>query len=471
MGKKKIDVTLGVKNKIAAGLKTATKQLRKFGRSVSKIFKGITKGIVFAGVTIGAIGFKLLKIASDAEETGTKFEAVFSSIVGSANRTAKALAKDFGLASSSAKQMLADTADLLVGFGFAETEALKMADAVNRLAIDLASFTNFSGGAGGASKALTKLLLGETEQAKSLGIVVRQGSREYKDAVKVLIETTGATTLQAKAQVALRMATQQSGKAQGDYARTSGGLANSARLVAQRFKELAEKFGQVISDGLGMSQILQSLAARMRTFGDSPKFTAFTEKIRTALALAKDLFSVMADDPAQIGKVAGIVGKIIVLSFIEGAIKAGKIIEGALTPEWGKNLVEGARKIPTLGEIFGRGREFLTGKKYTPKPEPLSLDDRIDRSQRQLFLQLQKLAATTGAPVAAGTAIPRVTPTIGGAPTVSGAPSLSKATSLISAGQLFTMMQTGKTMETEVSLLKQSNVLLGEIRDRVGMPK
>ena len=263
MATKEISIILRAKNAMAAGLSKAGESLKAFGSGVASFAKRATKYIAALGATIGGLGAYFVKAASDAQETGTKFDAVFSSIQGKANAMADALAKDFGLAGSSARKMLGDAGDLLVGFGFSEDAALKLADEVNRLSIDLASFTNYSGGAAGAATALTKLMLGETEQAKALGIVVRQGSDEYKAAVKAMMEMNGVSQLQAKAMVGLQMAAEQSGKAIGDYARTQDGLANRARLVKERFKEFREEIGNIIANSTGLNNVMKIVADKI----------------------------------------------------------------------------------------------------------------------------------------------------------------------------------------------------------------
>ena len=96
-----------------------------------------------------------------------------------------------------------------------------MSDTVTKLAVDLASFSNYSGGASGASRALTSALLGETEAAKALGIVIRQDDVQTRLAAKGLKDLTGESKLQAEAQARLEIAISQSRNAIGDYERTS----------------------------------------------------------------------------------------------------------------------------------------------------------------------------------------------------------------------------------------------------------
>lgn len=217
----------------------------KMGSSFGNKFK---KGLAAVG---GIFAFKKAldfareakNAARDAEEIRSKFNTVFSSLKSEANSLADEFSKSFGLAGSTARELLGNTGDLLVGFGFAEDQALELSKSVNSLAQDLASFSNYSGGGKGASEALTKALLGETESAKSLGIVIRQNTKEFANEVKQLQINKGLTEQQAKAIVILGEAYKQSGKGVGDYERTKNSLANTERRLQEQFKELKETLG------------------------------------------------------------------------------------------------------------------------------------------------------------------------------------------------------------------------------------
>ena len=152
-------------------MKKAQRSIKKFGTSMQRTGQTLTRNLT---VPLVGLGVAAVKMASDFEETDAKFKTVFSSIQREAEATAKVFKSSFGLSSKAAKQMLGDTGDLLVGFGFTEREALNLSKQVNELAVDLASFTNFSGGAEGASLALTKALLGERESIKSLELQLQK---------------------------------------------------------------------------------------------------------------------------------------------------------------------------------------------------------------------------------------------------------------------------------------------------------
>jgi hypothetical protein len=222
-------------------MKKAQRNIKKFGTNMQSIGSNLTRNIT---LPVLAIGGASIKMASDLEETRSKFKTVFSSIQGDALQTAETFKKSFGLSSQAAMGLLADTGDLLVGFGFTEKEALNLSKQVNELAVDLASFTNFSGGATGASQALTKALLGEREAIKSLGIAITEAD------LKRFAEEQGLVFKEldrvAKAQLTFQLATRQSQKAIGDYARTSESFANQFRLLQQRTKDLSADFGTML---------------------------------------------------------------------------------------------------------------------------------------------------------------------------------------------------------------------------------
>jgi len=222
-------------------MKKAQRNIKKFGTNMQSIGSNLTRNIT---LPVLAIGGASIKMASDLEETRSKFKTIFSSIQGDALQTAETFKKSFGLSSQAAMGLLADTGDLLVGFGFTEKEALNLSKQVNELAVDLASFTNFSGGATGASQALTKALLGEREAIKSLGIAITEAD------LKRFAEEQGLVFKEldrvAKAQLTFQLATRQSQKAIGDYARTSEGFANQFRELQERTKDLSADFGTLL---------------------------------------------------------------------------------------------------------------------------------------------------------------------------------------------------------------------------------
>ena len=281
MAEKTLSIRLGLNDKqFQSALRGVRKSIKKLPGQMKQVGSSMTRSLT---LPLAALGAGAVKLASDFEETNAKFNTVFSSMQGKANETAKNFQQNFGLSSRAAKQLLGDTGDLLVGFGFQEEAALNLSDQVNKLAVDLASFTNFEGGAEGASKALTKALVGETEAAKGLGIVIRQNTTEYKERVAAIQKEQGVSVLQAKALANLQIATEQSSKAIGDFSRTSGSFANQSRILKGNIEDLGVELGTALLP-IAMKAIngFQKLVGAIKSASPETKRIAITIGILVA---------------------------------------------------------------------------------------------------------------------------------------------------------------------------------------------
>ncbi len=218
------------------GLKNASKKMQDVGGKFQKLGRNLSIGVSLPLVFLGK---RLVGIASEAQETQSKFNDVFMDISDEAQVMSNSLAKNFGMARDESQELLANTADLLIGFGFTRKEALKLSNSVQELAVDLVSFTNFSGGATGASRALTKALLGETESIKSLNKVVRQEDILRQVQINAQKGLIFETLNQAKAQATFDIILEQSQSAVGNYARTQEDFANVIRNTESAMRDLS----------------------------------------------------------------------------------------------------------------------------------------------------------------------------------------------------------------------------------------
>ena len=257
----KIQLIIDAENKTKAAMKSVNTSLDTVKNKLDKLQPAFKKMAMAGTVAFAAIGAGLLKAtqdATEAQEIFNKFDVVFGDVSDQAEKVAQDLRNNFGLAESSAKDLLASTGDMLTGFGFSGGAALDLAEKTNKLAVDLASFTNLEGGAERASKALTKALLGERESVKELGIAILEEDVKAKVAA---MEAAGAftdeTLRQKRALATLEIAIGQSKNAVGDFARTEESLANQQRVLKERMKELSETIGTVFMP------ILQKITERL----------------------------------------------------------------------------------------------------------------------------------------------------------------------------------------------------------------
>lgn len=278
--RKSINKTKGAFAAASLKIKESARKMRSAMQKASQKFQQVAGKMRNAGVVmsaaitlpLGLAARSLKNAARDAEETRSKFATVFRDVSAQSKASADNLKKNFGLSGSAAQQLLADTGDLLSGFGFTGESALDLSTQVNELAVDLASFTNFSGGAKGASDALTKALLGERESVKSLGIAILE--KDVKARVsKMLAEgQTFASERQAKAQATLSLALEQSKNAIGDFARTQHQLANQERITSSRIQDLKESFGRILLPvALKVTKAIGRIAEKLENLGPGAK--------------------------------------------------------------------------------------------------------------------------------------------------------------------------------------------------------
>lgn len=276
-------------------LKRYSQQFKDFRKSVTKTGRKLRNfgSVMTAGVTLPLVlmSKNMISSASDAVETANKFNTIFAG-AGDAGSVANQFAKDFGLAGSSSQKMLSDVGDLLTTLGFTSDEALDLSVQVSSLGADLTSFKNFAGGAEGATLALVKAMLGETESAKSLGLSIRMNSDEFKALERRYINIKGLTKTQARAMSALTIITNQSRLAIGDTSRTWNDYAAVSRRVKESNKDLRESFGQdLLPLAKDMSLVWLKVTEKMRGLDSGTKsgivvFGAFLAVLGPLLAIS-----------------------------------------------------------------------------------------------------------------------------------------------------------------------------------------
>lgn len=222
--------------------KGISSSFEKLGMSVAKAF------VVFQGLRF--VYDDLIMAASDMEETNNKFAVTFSEVSEEAEAMSKTLVESYGLSTLESKTLLSNTGDLLGGFGATGKQALDLSSKVQTLAVDLASFTNVEGGAQRASEALTAGLLGEREQLKALGIVIREADVQARLAAEGKANLTGEAKLLATAEATLEIATEQSKNAINDFSRSADSFANRSRMLESLMKDLAVTIGTPLKDAL-----------------------------------------------------------------------------------------------------------------------------------------------------------------------------------------------------------------------------
>jgi len=296
-------------------------KLKQFGNKMAGIGKTMTK---FVTLPILGMGAAMIKSASDAAETHSKFQTVFRGVGDEATKMAKVLQQSYIMSGEQSERLLSNTGDLLTGFGFTKDAALDLSFSVQKLAADLASFNNVD--VTQSSEALTKALLGERESLKSLGIAIRESDVKQRLLEKGQQNLTGQALLAAKAQATFELAMQQSGNALGDVGRTSGSFANQMKLLRARIHDLSVSIGS----------LLLPIANKLLKFVlDAVKwFNGLSKTGKKIIVIVAGIAAAIGPIVFIFGKIITVVGKVISIGGkLVGVLRAVGTAIGAATWE------------------------------------------------------------------------------------------------------------------------------------------
>lgn len=242
-GKVQIDssgVTSGVNSAIGS-LNKLSSIATSVGGAMQNVGNAMTIGLT---LPILAMGGASIKAASDLSESMNKVQVVF----GNASDSILAWSEDSATAFGQSKQQALEAAgtfgNLFTTMGVTGTEAANMSMNLVQLASDLASFNNIS-----PDEALLKLragLVGETEPLRTLGVNLTANAVKAKAMQMGLADANGELSQAALLQARYALILEQTSTAQGDFARTSEGMANQSRIAKAEFQNLLAELGDNI---------------------------------------------------------------------------------------------------------------------------------------------------------------------------------------------------------------------------------
>ena len=212
-------------------------KMQNMGEKLTAIGTKMTAAIT---VPLAAAGAAMVKFASDTEESRNKVEVVFGSMAESVKQFASEALNAYGIAEGTALQMTSTFGAMASSMGLTSSQAADMSMSLTGLAADMASFYNVSTEV--AQTSLQGVFTGETEALKKFGIVMTQTNLEdfakrFGKAYSQMSEGEKVLTRYAYVMDATK-------DAQGDFARTSDGAANSFRVLQESLKELAAALGE-----------------------------------------------------------------------------------------------------------------------------------------------------------------------------------------------------------------------------------
>ncbi len=219
--------------------------MSSLGSSLSG-FSGIKELIGFTGITapvVGGLG-KMTFMASDLGEAMNKTNVVFGSSAGDITSWADQSADAFGISESAALSQASTFGNLFTGMGLSQEAAAGMSTEMLGLAADLASFNNVP--VGEALAAIQSGLVGEAEPMRQFGVLLNESTVAAKAMEMGLGDATGVLSEQEKVLARNALIMEQTTNAQGDFARTSTGLANTQRILGANLAGIGATIGGVL---------------------------------------------------------------------------------------------------------------------------------------------------------------------------------------------------------------------------------
>lgn len=246
-----------------SGLATTLKGLA----GVAGISVGVA-GVALIGQKLLQLGVDSVKAASDLEESLNKINVAFGGSSKAILDWSKNSATALGQSQQQALEAASSFGLLFSTMGLGQRESAEMSKELVQLATDIASINNIS-----PDEALAKLrsgLVGEVEPLRSVGVLLDEATVKAKALAMGLAPSAAALTQQDKVMARYQLILEQTTKTQGDFARTSGGLANQTRILTAHLGDLAAAFGSTLTpavlttvgalnDLLGIMESLQNM--------------------------------------------------------------------------------------------------------------------------------------------------------------------------------------------------------------------
>lgn len=323
-----------------------------FDASAGKLMSTLSKLVSAAAII--KFSKQCIDAASDLQEVANVMNVTFGDSAVLVDQWAKTQAASFGLSETAAKRYIGTYGTMATQFGYTREQAAQMGIELTKLTGDVASFYNIEDKL--AAVKLKSVFTGETETLKELGVVMTQANLDAYAMEKGLGKTTKQMSENEKVALRYSFVMDRLSHAQGDFARTSDGWANSVRLLKLNLENLKIEIGNqllpVAGQGLAainkglqtLSPILVSVATTIKLYAQAWKNASETTKgvVKTAMAA----FAVAIAAPKVITVVSKAIKVLTVdaltlggaLSFVAGL--AGIILAGIAIADLAKQVKE-----------------------------------------------------------------------------------------------------------------------------------
>jgi hypothetical protein len=194
-----------------------------------------------AAKAITKFGLECVDAASDLQEVQNVVDVTFGNFAAEIDAWAKTAINQFGLTETKAKQFASTLGAMMKSSGLAGKEIVEMSESLSGLAADMSSFYNIDFDT--AFQKIRSGISGEQEPLKQLGINMSQANLEAFALEKGITKALDKMSQGEMVMLRYQYLMQATADAQGDFARTSDGYANSLRLLQSNLDSIKTKIG------------------------------------------------------------------------------------------------------------------------------------------------------------------------------------------------------------------------------------
>lgn len=359
------------------------KGLASIGDVAKKGLKVFTGAVVAGGAAMTGLGIKAISLASDLDEVQNVVDVTFGDNAEIINQLAKEAASAIGMSELAYKKYSGTMGAMLKSMGLTNEQVKNMSGNMVDLAGDMASFYNLDHEV--AFEKIRSGISGETEPLKQLGINMSVANLEAFRLAEGLKKPYNQMTQSEQALLRYQYLMSATADAQGDFERTSDGLANQLRIAKLNMESLTADLGKLllpvaqeavksfndISDKLKEAFDDPSVQASIKSIAESigDLITNVANFVANHLPNIIDGFAWILDNAGTIA--AGVVGIGVALTTMNvanmilglvNAFKAFKLAnEGATVAQWLMNAAMSANPIVlVVGLITGLVAAIIT---------------------------------------------------------------------------------------------------------------
>jgi len=245
------------------GIKKAIAQFKRLETTGQKAQFALKKAALPATAALAGLAAAAgpaISAASDLGENLSKVNVIFGEGAAEVEKFAASAAKSMGQSKNAVLTAAGTFGTFGKAAGLSGRDLAGFSNDFTALASDLASFNNTTPEQ--AVQAIGAALRGESEPLRQYGVLLNDAALKAAALELGIYDGSGALTDQQKILAAQKVIFEQTTDAQGDFARTSDGLANSQRTLTAQMENLQVSIGQALLPVVeAILPLVQSFAA------------------------------------------------------------------------------------------------------------------------------------------------------------------------------------------------------------------